>query len=65
MEGVDGSKGAWVKLKQNGEPAIVFESEFKADHYNKREINRIIRLSEIPEEEWTDWCEAHANEAAP
>jgi hypothetical protein len=64
IEGLDGSKGAWVKLKKNGEPGVVFEFKFTSTHYSKREINRIIRLSEIPESKWTDWFKARLNEAA-
>jgi hypothetical protein len=61
VEGLNGSKGAWVKLKQNGEPGVVFEFKFKPTNYSKKEINRIIRLSEIPESKWIDWIEARLN----
>lgn len=65
MEDLDGSKGAWVKLKKNGEPGVVFEFKFTPAYYSKREINRIIRLSEISESKWTDWFEARPSETAP
>ncbi len=28
MEGLDGSKGAWVKLKENGEPEVMLDFKF-------------------------------------
>jgi len=58
MEGVDGSKGAWVKLKKNGEPGVMIQLKFTATHYGKKEISRIMRLSEIPEIKWIEWAEA-------
>ena len=61
MEGLNGSKGAWVKLKKNGEPGVVFDFKFTPTSYSKKEIKRIIRLSEIPESKWIDWIEARPN----
>ena len=64
-EGLNGSTGAWVKLNENGEPGIVFEFKFTPTYYSKKQISRIIRISEIPESKWVEWGEARLNEAAP
>jgi hypothetical protein len=65
MEGLDGSKGTWVKLKRNGEPGIMFDVKFTAGNYGKRQIAQIMRLSKIPEKKWTEWFEARLGETAP
>ncbi|HLX70105.1 MAG TPA: hypothetical protein VKV04_10815 [Verrucomicrobiae bacterium] len=58
MEGSDNSQGAWVKLETNGEPGVIFEFKFKPSQYSAREINRIMRLSQIPQDKWMKWAEA-------
>lgn len=63
MEGLDGSNGAWVKLEENGEPGVMFEIKFKPTQYGAKEINRIMRLSKIPENKWEEWAKARKNEA--
>jgi hypothetical protein len=65
MEGLNGSKGAWVKLKKNGEPGMMIEFKFAATHYSNKEIRRIMRLSEISEKKWTEWAKARVNKTAP
>lgn len=64
MEGLDGSKGTWVKLKNNGEPGVMLDFKFTPAHYGKKAISRIMRLSKIPENKWAEWFEARLNEAA-
>ena len=64
MEDSDNSKGAWVKLEKNGEPGVIFEFKFKPTLYATREIERIMRLSQIPENKWREWAEARKNKAA-
>jgi hypothetical protein len=62
---LDNSKGAWVKLEKNGEPVVMFEFKFKPTQYSTREINQIVRLSQIPQNKWLEWAQARLNEAAP
>jgi hypothetical protein len=65
MEDLDGTQGAWVKLKENGEPDVMLDFKFTPTQYSKKEISRIMRLSRIPESKWTEWFEAPLNEAVP
>ncbi|HEU5122573.1 MAG TPA: hypothetical protein VFW05_00760 [Verrucomicrobiae bacterium] len=65
MSGSNGSTGAWIRLNENGEPDTVFELKFTPTNYTKKQISRIIRMSEIPESKWIEWFEERLNEAAP
>jgi hypothetical protein len=65
MEGSDSSKGAWVKLETNGEPGVIFEFKFKPTQYSTKEINRIMRLSKIPQDKWMKWADTRRNGTAP
>jgi hypothetical protein len=56
FEELKGSRQAWIKLQDGGEPDRIVELSFKAGHYPARTMKSIIRQSGIVEKDWIEWA---------
>jgi hypothetical protein len=56
FEELKGSRQAWIKLQDGGEPDRIVEITFRHGDYSERTMKSIIRQSGIPEGDWTEWA---------
>ena len=55
FEELKGSRQAWIKLQDSGEPDRIVEINFRTDNYPAKMMKTIIRQSGISERDWTEW----------
>lgn len=56
FEELNGSRQAWIKLQDGGEPDRIVELSFRAGKYPVGTMKSIIRQSGIVESEWIEWA---------
>ena len=56
FEELKGSRQAWIKLQDGGEPDRIVELNFRAGEYPVKTMKSIIRQSGIAEGDWTEWA---------
>jgi hypothetical protein len=56
FEELKGSRQAWIKLQEGGEPDRIVELNFRGGNYSERTMKNIIRQSGIVETDWTEWA---------
>jgi hypothetical protein len=56
FEELKGSRLAWIKLQDGGDPDRIVEISFRHDSYPEKTIKGIIRQSGIVEKEWIEWA---------
>jgi len=56
FEELKGSRQAWIKLQDGGEPDRIVEISFRQGNYTERTMKSIIRQSGIAESEWIEWA---------
>ena len=55
FEQLKGSRQAWIKLQDDGEPDRIVELSSRTDQYSARTMRSIIRQSGIAEMDWIEW----------
>ena len=56
FEELKGSRRAWIKLQDGGDPDRIVEISFRHGNYPERTMKNIIRQSGIVETDWTEWA---------
>jgi hypothetical protein len=58
FEELKGSREAWIKLQDGGEPDRIVEISFGQGNYTERTMKSIIRQSGIVEKDWIEWADS-------
>jgi hypothetical protein len=56
FEELKGSRQAWIKLQDGGEPDRIVEFSFRTGYYPVRTMKSIIHQSGIVEKDWIEWA---------